>query len=92
MSMGSKVLKEIRKLFPETLVVIITGYATVETAVASMKFGAFDYVPKPFTPDELSMAVTRAFAHKRLLEENKYLREEILKKSHFDNIIGESQS
>ncbi len=87
---GIEVLKEIKELYPDTLVVIITGYATVETAVASMRFGAFDYVPKPFTPDELSMAVKRAFEHKRLLEENKYLREELIKKFEFDNLIGES--
>lgn len=87
---GLEVLKEIKEAYPETLVVIITGYATVETAVSSMKLGAFDYVPKPFTPDELSTAVQRALAHKKLIEENKYLREELVRTSHFDNIIGES--
>ena len=87
---GIDVLKEIKRLYPETLVVIITGYATVETAVTSMKSGAFDYVPKPFTPDELSMTVKRAFEHKQLLDENRYLRDELIKKSQFDSIIGES--
>ena len=55
-----------------------------------MKSGAFDYVPKPFTPDELSMTVKRAFEHKQLLDENRYLRDELIKKSQFDSIIGES--
>jgi DNA-binding NtrC family response regulator len=87
---GIDVLKQIRAEDQETTVIIITGYATVETAVASLKLGAFDYVSKPFTPDELSLAVKRAFEHRRLVAENKYLREELLRKFEFDNIIGES--
>ena len=88
---GIDVLKQIKGGDQETMVIIITGYATVETAVASLKLGAFDYVSKPFTPDELSLAVRRAFEHKRLVAENTYLREELIRKFEFDNIIGESE-
>jgi DNA-binding NtrC family response regulator len=87
---GIDVLKRIKVVNQETIVIIITGYASVETAVSSLKLGAFDYVSKPFTPDELSLAVRRAFEHKRLVAENKYLREELIRKFEFDNIVGES--
>jgi len=63
------------------MVVIITGYATAETAVASLKLGALDYVSKPFTPDELSTAVNRAFEHRRRLAERKRLNEQRLMRS-----------
>jgi len=85
-----EVLKDIKQRSPETTVVIITGYASVETAVASLKLGAFDYVSKPFTPDELSTTVKRALEHRRLVTENKYLREELSRKIEVDNMIGES--
>ena len=87
---GMKVLKEVRKDYPHLIVIIITGYATVETAVLSMKMGAFDYISKPFMPDELIMVVKKAFEHQRLLLENRYLREELVKKYEFENLIGES--
>lgn len=87
---GIDVLRHIKSGNQETVVIIITGYAAVETAVSSLKLGAFDYVSKPFTPDELSLAVGKAFEHKRLVTENRYLREELIRKFEFDNIIGES--
>ena len=64
--------------------------ATVESAVACLKLGAFDYVSKPFTPDELTTTVGRAFDHRRLVAENRYLREELSRKFEIDNMIGES--
>jgi len=78
---GIECLREIRKQYPETMVVIITGYATAETAVASLKLGALDYVSKPFTPDELSTAVNRAFEHRRRVTERKRLDEQRLMRS-----------
>jgi DNA-binding NtrC family response regulator len=59
------------------VVVIITGYATVETAVASMKEGAYDYIPKPFTPDELRLVVGNALERHELVSENTALRERL---------------
>src|SRR4030042_1645906 len=49
---GMEVLRIIHKDYPDTIVIMITGFSTVETAVEAMKLGAFDYIPKPFTPDE----------------------------------------
>jgi DNA-binding NtrC family response regulator len=87
---GIEALKRIRSESPNTMVILITGYATIESAVTSMKLGAFDYVTKPFTPDELSMVVQKAFDHLRLVTENRYLKEELIKKYEFNDIIGES--
>jgi two-component system NtrC family response regulator len=87
---GIEVLREIRANHSSALVIIITGYATIESAVTSMKLGAFDYITKPFTPDELSLVVRKAFDHLQLITENKYLKEELIKKYEFSNIIGES--
>ncbi|MGQ9842007.1 MAG: sigma-54-dependent transcriptional regulator [Spirochaetota bacterium] len=50
---GMQLLEEIKKRYPEMIVIIFTGYATVDTARKALKAGAFDYIPKPFTPDEL---------------------------------------
>ena len=57
---GMEVLKTLRKEYPDAIVIMITGYSTVETAVEAMKLGAFDYIPKPFTPDEVSVVVKKA--------------------------------
>ncbi len=88
---GMEVLKTIRKDYPDTLVIMITGFATVETAVESMKLGAFDYIPKPFTPDEVSIVVKKALDQKTLLLENLYLRQELQEKYGFHNIVGKSK-
>ena len=65
---GMALLERIRELSPETINIIITGFATVETAVEAMKMGAFDYVCKPFGPDELEIVVRRALDNKALRE------------------------
>ncbi len=61
---GIEVLRKIKEGWPEIEVIIITGYQTVDTAVKSIKLGAFDYIEKPFTPDALVSAVTKAIEHK----------------------------
>lgn len=88
---GMEVLKTLRKEYSETIVIIITGFATVETAVEAMKLGAFDYIPKPFTPDEVSIVVKKAIEQKSLLMENIYLRKELQEKYMFHNIVGKSK-
>lgn len=88
---GMKVLQRIREEHPEIMVIMITGYSTVETAVKAMKLGAFDYVSKPFTPDELDMIVRNALERKKLLWENRYLRGQLQEKYRFNNIIGKSK-
>src|SRR5512139_63586 len=88
---GMEVLKTFRKEYPETIVIMITGFSTVETAVEAMKLGAFDYIPKPFTPDEVSIVVKKAIERKNLFLENLYLRQELQEKYGFDNIVGKSK-
>lgn len=63
---GIEVLKRIKEGWPEIEVIIITGYQTVDTAVKSIKLGAFDYIEKPFTPDALVAAVVKALNRKRI--------------------------
>ncbi len=62
---GIEVLKKIKERWPQTEVIIITGYQTVDTAVKSIKLGAFDYIEKPFTPDALVAAVGNAMASRK---------------------------
>ncbi len=62
---GIEVLKKIKEKWPQTEVIIITGYQTVDTAVKSIKLGAFDYIEKPFTPDALVAAVGNAMASRK---------------------------
>jgi signal transduction histidine kinase len=73
---GLEVMAEARKLDPDLVVVVITGYATVETAVDAMKAGAYDFLPKPFTPVELRMIIDRGFERWRLIKEAQRLRKE----------------
>ncbi len=74
---GLELLKAIKRIDPEMAVVVITGYATVETAVASMKEGAYDYIPKPFTPDELRLVVRNALERQELVGQNTELRQRL---------------
>jgi DNA-binding NtrC family response regulator len=88
---GMQVLEAIQSDSPDTIVVVITGYATVESAVQAMKLGAYDFVPKPFTPDELRVVVGRAAEKRRLTAENIYLRDQLNAYVGVDEIIGESR-
>lgn len=73
---GFEVIKIVRKIDPDVVIVVITGYATIETAVDAMKMGAYDFLPKPFTPGELRMIIDRGFERWRLTKEAKRLRKE----------------
>jgi DNA-binding NtrC family response regulator len=88
---GMEVLKTFRKDYPDSIIIMITGFSTVETAVEAMKLGAFDYIPKPFTPDEVTVVVKRAVEKKSLIAENIYLRQELQEKYGFHNIVGKSK-
>ncbi len=88
---GMEVLKKFRKEYPDTIVIMITGFGTVDTAVGAMKLGAFDYIPKPFTPDEVSIVVKKAVEKRDLLLENIYFRQELQEKYGFHNIVGKSK-
>ncbi len=89
---GIEVLKRIKNIEPYAVVIIITAYASVESAISAMKTGAFDYIQKPFKHDELLITVRRALEHKRLQEENFRLKDELKKKYSFENLIGKSQA
>ncbi len=88
---GMEILRAFRKDYPDSIIIMITGFSTVETAVEAMKLGAFDYIPKPFTPDEVSVVVKKAIEKKSLMLENVYLRQELQEKYGFHNIVGKSK-
>ena len=73
---GAKLLEEIRDKYPDVIRVVITGYATIDTAVDAMKRGAYDFLPKPFTPDELRIIIRRGLERRRLAEATERLRRE----------------
>ncbi len=87
---GMIVLDQLKQLSPETLVVMITGHATVESAVAAMKLGAYDYLSKPFKLDQVRLVVRRAVEQKRLSDENRRLRQEVEHYQRFEQIVGKS--
>jgi len=87
---GLEVLKRIKALDPEVSVVIISGYGTVSDAVEAMKLGAFDFLPKPFTPEELRLLVKRALERRQLDLENLYLRQELKKRNGEISLVFES--
>jgi DNA-binding NtrC family response regulator len=87
---GLEVLRRVKETHPDIDVIMVTGLSQIETAVRSMKLGAFDYLPKPFDPDELKLVVKRALERRQLLQENLELRSEVSSKYRFENIIGAS--
>jgi DNA-binding NtrC family response regulator len=89
---GLALLKEIKKLAPETLVVMITGFATVDSSVEAIRAGAYDYIPKPFTATQLRILIGRAAQQVKLVRDNAQLRDQLKKHYSFDNIIGTSES
>ncbi len=70
---GMEVLSRIKQAYPDTMVIVITGYASVSSAVEVMKLGAYDYLPKPFTPDELRAVVAKAMRDQKIILQNKAL-------------------
>jgi two-component system NtrC family response regulator len=86
---GMEILRIVKNDKPDVYVMIMTGYSTVENAVEAMKLGAFDYLAKPFSDDELIFAVEKAIENKHLKEENLSLRKQLFEQFDFSNIIGE---
>jgi two-component system NtrC family response regulator len=87
---GLALLKEIRQSYPQAKVIMITAYGTIEDAVTSMREGAFDYVQKPFAPEELMMRVEKAFEYQDLVQENANLKQQLGTRFRFENIVGTS--
>ncbi|MFQ5898885.1 MAG: sigma-54-dependent transcriptional regulator [Candidatus Methylomirabilia bacterium] len=87
---GMELLGRIKESHPETVVVMITGYASIESAVAAIKCGASDYLAKPFGPEQLRHVVGKALEQKRLLEENVYLKGELRHLFGEQVVVGQS--
>lgn len=85
---GLDALHQIKTRRPDAVVVVVTGYGTVQSAVQAMKNGAYDYVTKPFSLDELKLLLDRVANHLKLKTENRMLREKIKSKQGFGSIIG----
>lgn len=88
---GIQLLEKCKKTDPELQVLVMTAYASVDTAVQAMKQGAFDYIVKPFDPENVSQIIQRALKFKMLEKENILLRKELEKKYGIDEIIGKSK-
>jgi len=89
---GIELQRRMHEVDPELLVIIMTGYASVETAVAALKNGAYDYVTKPLDPDEIAHLVKNALAHKRTAQENVLLRETVAEVARPGELIGQSSA
>ena len=87
---GIELLGRIREIDPNLVVIMMTGYASVETAVAALKSGAYDYVTKPLDPDEIAHLVKKAISHKRAEQENLRLRETVAEVARPEEIVGQS--
>lgn len=88
---GEAILTRAMEFYPDIVVIMMTGYASIETAVKMMQMGAFHYLAKPFKPMELTILVRKAIEQKRLRHENRYLRSQLKTKYRFDSIIGNNE-
>ncbi|TAN45157.1 MAG: sigma-54-dependent Fis family transcriptional regulator [Nitrospirae bacterium] len=87
---GLDILKSLRNISPDTGVIIMTAFAEIKTAVEAMREGAYDYISKPFDPDELLMVIERFIKHRELESENIRLKETVRECRQFENIVGDS--
>jgi two-component system, NtrC family, response regulator AtoC len=87
---GEELLSEAVSIFPETIVIIMTGFGNIQTAVEAIRRGAYDYLPKPFQLDEMVMRVEKALEERQLKSENSILRGELQSKYQFSNLVGNS--
>ncbi len=87
---GISALKKIKSTAPETIVIMITAYASADTAIKAMKEGAYDYITKPFKVEEIKLIINNALEKKNLQKENILLKQVVRDRYHFGNIIGQS--
>jgi two-component system response regulator HydG len=85
---GFDLLRELKRRRPEAVVIVMTGFATVQSAVQAMKLGAYDYITKPFNLEELRLELERVTAHLKLTAENRLLREQLRSRLGFGQLVG----
>jgi two-component system response regulator PilR (NtrC family) len=88
---GMEVLRRIRQRDPDQVVVVITAFSSIESAIEAMREGAFHYIPKPFKNEEVLLTVRKGLDQRRLTAENRALREQLRQRFGFDNILGKSK-
>jgi DNA-binding NtrC family response regulator len=89
---GLTLLKKVKDAYPELLVVIMTAYGTIQSAVEAMKFGAYDYITKPFLAEELILLIRKCLEFDRLRDENRRLRRELDRRFSLDTLVGKSKA
>jgi two-component system response regulator PilR (NtrC family) len=87
---GMEVLKQVRTRDPEQVVVVVTAFSSIESAIQAMREGAFHYIPKPFKNEEVLLTVRKGLEQKRLATENRSLKQELERRYGLDNLIGKS--
>ncbi len=87
---GLELLRILKRLSSETIVIMMTAFGSIETAIEAIKEGAYDYISKPFKLDEVKLTVRRALDHKRLLRENIQYRQALKERYQLENIVGRS--
>ncbi len=87
---GMEVLKQIRGRDPEQVVIVVTAYSSIESAIEAMRVGAFHYIPKPFKNEEVLLTIRKGLEQRRLTSENLSLKQELEKRYGLDKIIGKS--
>jgi two-component system response regulator AtoC len=88
---GLGFLQEIKKSGMEATIIVMSAYGTVDTAIEAMKLGAYDYISKPFKPDEIILTLRKAEEREQLRRENQLLREEVAKEYSFENIVSKNE-
>jgi DNA-binding NtrC family response regulator len=89
---GIELQRRMHEIDPEMVVIIMTGYASVETAVAALKNGAYDYVTKPLDPDDIAHQIQKALSHRKVERENVRLRETVAEVQRPPDLVGQSQA
>lgn len=89
---GLETMRRLKEVLPDAEIIMMTAYATVETAVEAMKEGAFDYLVKPFDPNEVELHIKKIVEHKELVLENILLRQKLEEKDESNEIIGKSEA
>ncbi len=89
---GIELLDRIKQLDPDALVIMITAFSSVETAIAALRKGAYDYITKPFINEDILQTVRNALRQRELFKENRFLRRELKRQYNFESIIGRSDA